>query len=73
MIDADAIFALQKNNYKKINLEEKVLTPHHKEFADLLGITLYDLEKDLMSYGKKFAETTSSYLGGEPYTFQGVD
>lgn len=62
VIDADAIFALQKNNYKKINLEEKILTPHHKEFADLLGITLFELEKDLMSYGKKFAEITSSYL-----------
>lgn len=62
VIDADAIFALQNNTYKKINFEEKILTPHHKEFADLLGISLYDLEKDLMYYGKKFAQSTSSYL-----------
>lgn len=61
VIDADGIYALQKK-YKKINLEEKILTPHHKEFADLIGISITELKKDLMNYGSKFAKATSSYL-----------
>lgn len=61
VIDADAVFAL-KGNYKKIDLSDKVLTPHHKEFADLLNISLSELESDIVSCGKKFVKATSSYL-----------
>ena len=61
VIDADGIFALQKK-YKKVNLADKVLTPHHKEFSDLLGISLEDLKNNLLNYGKKFSKSTSSYL-----------
>lgn len=61
VIDADAVFALNKN-YKKINLKDKILTPHHMEFADLLGISINDLKNDLLNYGRKFVRSTSSYL-----------
>lgn len=62
VIDADAIFALSNNFYKKLNLKSSVLTPHHKEFADLLGIPIEELEIDLIKYGKIFTKTTGSYL-----------
>jgi NAD(P)H-hydrate epimerase len=38
------------------------LTPHHKEFADLLGINVEDLEKQLLRYGKEFAVENSCCL-----------
>lgn len=55
IIDADAIYALGNQMYKKINLANKVLTPHLKEFADLLDIGLSELQSNLMEYGKNFA------------------
>ncbi len=62
VIDADAIFALGNDEYKKNNLENFVLTPHHGEFANLIGITVSELEKDLLGYGRKFVSETGSYL-----------
>ena len=62
VIDADAIYALSDGNYYKLNLSNKILTPHHKEFADLLGITLEELEKDFAAYGRKFAEENNCWL-----------
>ncbi len=62
VIDADAIFALNSGEYKKYDLKNKVLTPHHHEFAGLLGIDINLLEFDLLKYGKKFAQETKSYL-----------
>jgi NAD(P)H-hydrate epimerase len=62
VIDADAIYALGKEEYKKVNIKGKILTPHHKEFADLLGITIEILEKDLMTIGKNFAAENGCYL-----------
>ena len=62
VIDADAIIALKDDEYKKLNLKSKVLTPHHKEFADLLGINVEDLEKQLLRYGKEFAVENSCCL-----------
>ncbi len=61
VIDADALFAIN-GNYKNVPLKNQVLTPHHKEFADLLGITLEELENDILTYGKKFSTETKSYL-----------
>ncbi|MDP3582534.1 MAG: NAD(P)H-hydrate dehydratase, partial [Ignavibacteria bacterium] len=62
VVDADAIYALSGGNYYKLNLSNKILTPHHKEFADLLGISLEELEKDLAAFGRKFAEENNCRL-----------
>ncbi len=62
VIDADAIAAIGRKGYKKLNLENSVLTPHHAEFACLLGIDLAKLKKDLLKYGKEFCFETGAYL-----------
>ncbi|MGA7836402.1 MAG: NAD(P)H-hydrate dehydratase, partial [Ignavibacteriaceae bacterium] len=62
IIDADAIFALSNKRFEKINLENLVLTPHHGEFANLLGISTDQLKKDLFSYGKDFSTNTGAFL-----------
>jgi len=61
VIDADAIFALN-GKYKDFHLKDNVVTPHHKEFADLLGIELSIVENDLLNFGKRFVKETGSYL-----------
>ncbi|PID59689.1 MAG: hypothetical protein CR986_05320 [Ignavibacteriae bacterium] len=62
VIDADAINALKNGGYQKFHLHNKVFTPHHKEFADLLGIELSELKQNLLNYGRKFTSETNSYL-----------
>ena len=62
VIDADAIFALGQGRYKKLNLNNSVLTPHHAEFAALIGISTSELEKDILKYGKVFVERTGAHL-----------
>ena len=62
IIDADAIYAIRNKQYKKFNLRGNILTPHHKEFADLLGIELSELKLNLLSYGRKFSKETGTYL-----------
>jgi len=62
VIDADALYALQNKKYNSINLKGKVLTPHQKEFADMLGITLEELRMDMLNKGKKFALKTGCNL-----------
>lgn len=62
VIDADAIFSLGSGRYKKINLNGCVLTPHHAEFAALIGISISELKKDILKYGKSFALRTGAYL-----------
>ncbi|MCX7797493.1 MAG: NAD(P)H-hydrate dehydratase [Melioribacter sp.] len=62
VIDADAIYAIRNKEYQKFNLKGKILTPHHKEFADLLGIEVKDLENNLLSIGKQFAKDLGCYL-----------
>jgi ADP-dependent NAD(P)H-hydrate dehydratase / NAD(P)H-hydrate epimerase len=62
IIDADAVFALGKGRYKKLNLRNAVLTPHHAEFAALLGISNSELKKDILKFGKAFVKRTGSYL-----------
>lgn len=61
IIDADAVFALRKK-YKNVNLKNKILTPHHKEFADLLNISVPELQNNLLQKGKEFAKQTAAYL-----------
>ena len=62
IIDADAVFALNRNRYKKINLKNSVITPHLGEFADLLGLTVSVVRQDVYKYGRKFTEKTGAYL-----------
>ena len=62
VIDADAIFAINKNRYKKLNLKNLVLTPHQAEFADLIGVRVAELQKDIMKYGSSFVRRTEAYL-----------
>lgn len=62
VIDADAIFALGDKKYKKLDLADQILTPHYKEFADLLGISLDELVLDPLKFGKKFSSETKAYL-----------
>ena len=62
LIDADALYALSLNEYTKLNLKDKVLTPHHKEFADLIGISVQELEMSLLEQGSNFAKNTGCIL-----------
>ncbi len=62
IIDADAVFALSNEHYKKLNLSNFILTPHHGEFSNLLGIKTTQLKKDILSYGKSFVKETKAYL-----------
>ena len=62
IIDADAVFALNRNRYKRINLKNSVITPHIGEFADLLGLTVSVVRQDVHKYGRKFTEKTGAYL-----------
>ena len=61
VLDADAIFAINQN-YKNFPLKNRILTPHHREFADLLGISQKELENDLIGAGKKFTNETGAFL-----------
>lgn len=62
VIDADAIFAISNNVFEEIDLHNLILTPHHAEFANLIGVEMADLRKDLISYGKNFVAKTGAYL-----------
>lgn len=62
VIDADAIFALGNNKYKEMMIKGNILTPHHKEFADMLGIDLEKLNKEQLTIGKSFAAEYGCYL-----------
>ena len=62
VVDADAVFALGKRRYKKLKLKNCVLTPHHGEFAEMLGIDISKLKSNLLKIGKKFAVETGSFL-----------
>jgi NAD(P)H-hydrate epimerase len=62
IVDADAVFALNKKRYKDINLKNSVLTPHLGEFADLIGLSVSDIQQDVLKYGRNFANKTGAYL-----------
>ena len=62
VIDADALFALHNGNYKKLKLNNSILTPHYGEFSDLIGIDLSELKQDILNYGKQFARETGAVL-----------
>ena len=62
VIDADAIFALDNKRYTELNLQNAVLTPHHGEFANLIGVEISELKSDILLHGKHFTEQTGAYL-----------
>lgn len=62
VIDADGIYALSKGKYKKLNLKNFIITPHHAEFANLIGISTDKLKTDLLKHGKHFVKETGTYL-----------
>ena len=62
VLDADAIFAVGKYGYKKLKLKNKIFTPHHGEFANLMGISTEELKSDLLGYARKFVKATGAYL-----------
>jgi NAD(P)H-hydrate epimerase len=62
VIDADAVYALHNNRYKSINLTSFILTPHYGEFAELIGTSVSVLKKDILKYGRNFANRTGAYL-----------
>ena len=61
VLDADAVFAL-KGIYKKINLKNTILTPHLGEFSTLIGKSTNEIRRNILDYGSKFVNKTSSYL-----------
>jgi len=62
VIDADAIYALRNSKYMKLNLTNKIFTPHYKEFADLIGVDLEILKLNLLLLGRKFVLEKNTYL-----------
>lgn len=62
VIDADAIYALRNNEFRKFNLKNSIITPHYGEFSELLGITTEELKNNILDYGKNFAKDTGAYL-----------
>lgn len=62
VIDADAIYALSNRKYKLLDLQNSILTPHHGEFSNLLGISLSDLQNNIFNYGRNFSTSTKSIL-----------
>lgn len=62
VIDADAIFALRENGYKKFKLKNVVFTPHLGEFCNLINVEKNIVGKDLLYFGKEFVKETHSTL-----------
>jgi len=62
VLDADAIYALKKGRYESLNLMNVILTPHHGEFANLIGISVSELKTDILNYGRYFTKRTGAYL-----------
>lgn len=55
VIDADALFALDEDFLKKVNLKNCILTPHLAEFSKMIEVKTDLFEKDILSYGRSFA------------------
>lgn len=62
VVDADAIYALRNSKYTKLDLRNKIFTPHHKEFADLVGVDVRMLGPNLFILGRKFVLEMETYL-----------
>lgn len=62
VIDADALFALDKDFLTKIDLTNCILTPHIAEFSNLINIGIDEIEKDIFKYGREFASKNRCIL-----------
>jgi NAD(P)H-hydrate epimerase len=62
VIDADAIFALGNGKYKEVNLKNCILTPHHGEFSNLIGVSIAEIKQDVFKYGREFAVSAGCHL-----------
>lgn len=62
IIDADAIFALGSIGYRKINLKNKILSPHIGEFSHLTGVPVDELSRDITPFGSEFSKETGCVL-----------
>jgi NAD(P)H-hydrate epimerase len=62
IIDADAIRALGKGEYKNYDIEGVVFTPHLGEFANLTDIDINIIKTDLLRFAREFTATTGAYL-----------
>lgn len=54
VIDADALFAINKSFLEKVSLQNCVLTPHLGEFSQMIAGDVNLIAKDMLSYGKEF-------------------
>jgi len=62
ILDADALFAISGKEYEKFDLDGVVLTPHLGEFSKLINVPVSEIKKNLLSYGKEFAQKTGALL-----------
>ena len=62
VIDADGLFHSKETLKKPHQNTRVVLTPHIKEFASLLDLTIFELQQDLIRYTQAFAKETSSIV-----------
>lgn len=75
VIDADALFALDESFLKKVKLKKCILTPHISEFSSMIGIEPDLIKKDILRYGKDFAQKHECVLvlKGAPTTIFNKD
>ena len=62
IIDADALFALDKKFLKKVSLKNCILTPHLGEFSSMIGVKSGEIEKNILNYGRDFATSNKCIL-----------
>ncbi len=62
ILDADAIFAIGKNEFMNFDLKNCILTPHLGEFANLIDVETEEIKKDILKYGKDFCKKTNTHL-----------
>lgn len=55
VIDADALFACDREFLNKVNLKNCILTPHLGEFSQLIGVKSNLIDRDVISYGRDFS------------------
>lgn len=62
VIDADAIFTLDQEFLEMVDLSNCIFTPHLGEFSQLINVEIKEIEKDILSYGSKFAKKNKCIL-----------